>query len=644
MTFRRRSEYKFSLFAFIDVMLCTIGSLIMLLLIFAERQHSAALVEMEASEVAVAQPAAPSVDDIADQIAEQTKLSEAAQQLSDLRSQLEKQFQTTQFDLSHLEDHIRRLREQMAKLEADYNVIKQSSDAESETREEKLARLSDLARKIAAAKAELDEAQKNATAKPRSFAIIPYDGPNGTRRRPIYIECCKDQVILQPEGTILLASDFRPPLDAGNPLAAALRATREYWLKSGSLQGSEPYPLLLVRPEGAEMYTLARSAMQSWSTEYGYELVEGNMQLRYPPADEALGDVVRRTVDLSRQRTEHLAMRGGGVGGGGGGSGGSQRGSSRGPARLYSGNGASGEAPYAVASRDGGFQVHGERPDPLLDNHLGPQGGYSGSGSLPSVGNIRNGHTGGLGNGGNGRGTGTAPAMGGGFYPPEQPRGTGSQFTETPNGNQQPNEQFGGAQQSGSTQPQTGPAQLTQSGGQTATAAPNANNNPFAPGGQAGGSPGGTSIASRGTQAPAGGGTSGRMGSSAGSEPQLTEREYNALADARGENWALPNSSPRATPFTRPIRIECHADKLIVMPDRGTTGAAKTVTVNGNLENSIDSLVGHLWNHMKGWGMAGPQAYWKPLLSVHVAPGGEDRFAELSALMQRSGVDVEWKR
>lgn len=645
MTFRRRSEYKFSLFAFIDVMLCTIGSLIMLLMIFADRQQAAAMVELEAQEVAAAQPPAPSVDDIADQIAEQAKLSDAAQQLSDLRSQLEKQFQTTQFDLSHLEDHIRRLREQLAKLEADYNVIKQSSNAESETREEKLARLSDLARKIAAAKADLDAAQKNATAKPRSFAIIPYDGPNGTRRRPIYIECCKDQVILQPEGTILLASDFRPPLDAGNPLAAALRATREYWLKTGSLQGSEPYPLLLVRPDGAEMYTMARSAMQSWSAEYGYELVEADLQLRYPPADEALGDVVRRTVDLSRQRTVNLAMRGGGYGSGGGGS--SQRGTPRGPARLYSGNGAS-DAPYAVASRDGGFQVHGERPDPLLDNHLGPQGGYANSGSVPSVGNIRNGQTGGIGTGGNGSGAGTAPAMRGGFYPPEQPGGTSSRYSQSasmPSGNQQPNERLEGSQQSGSTQLQSGSTRLTNSGGQAAsTAAPYANNNPFAPNGQSSGSPGGTSMTSRGTQSPVGGGASGRMGSNAGDEPQLTEKEYNALADARGENWALPNSSPRATPYTRPIRIECHADKLIVMPDRGTTGAAKTVAVSGDLENSIDSLVGHLWNHMKGWGMAGPQAYWKPLLSVHVAPGGEDRFAELSALMQRSGVDVEWKR
>ncbi len=448
-------------------------------------------------------------------------------------------------------------------------------------------------------------------------------------------------MILQPEGTILVANDFRPPLDPGNPLASALRATREYWLNKGALQGSEPYPLLIVRPDGAEMYTMARNAMQSWSTEYGYELIEADMQLEFPPADEALGDVVRRTVNISRQRTITLAQRRGGFEAGDG-SGGSQRGRS---GRAYSGTLThSSDAPYAVASRDGGFQVHGQRPDPLLDQHLGPTTGYASAGSLPNMGNTRQGATGGLGSGaaGNsvGRAAGASPASSGGFYPSEQPNSASAQ-----NGNEQRNAELRGTEQRGSTNPQNGATRPTSSGGQPASASPPyANNNPFAPQGEAGGAPGGTSMTSRGQQASAGGATSGRSGGMNGEEPQLTEKEYNALANARGEDWALPNSSRGATPFTRPIRIECHADKLIVMPDRGTTGAMKTVPLNGDLENSIDTLVGHLWNHMKGWGMAGPTAYWKPLLSVHVAPGGEDRFAELSALMQRSGVDVEWKR
>ena len=45
--------------------------------------------------------------------------------------------------------------------------------------------------------------QQQAATHPRSFTIIPYAGPNGTRRRPIYIECRESGIILQPEGIVL---------------------------------------------------------------------------------------------------------------------------------------------------------------------------------------------------------------------------------------------------------------------------------------------------------------------------------------------------------------------------------------------------------------------------------------------------------
>lgn len=117
-----------------------------------------------------------------------------------------------------------------------------------------------------------------------------------------------------------------------------------------------------------------------------------------------------------------------------------------------------------------------------------------------------------------------------------------------------------------------------------------------------------------------------------------------AMAETRGEDWALPRSSEGATPFTRPIRVECHADRLIVLPDRGSSGSPKVTPLSGPLSRNIDTFVAHLWQHMQGWGIAGPRSYWKPILSVHVAPGGEARYAELAAIMQRSGVDVVWKR
>src|SRR3712207_8487682 len=58
---------------------------------------------------------------------------------------------------------------------------------------------------------------------PRS-TLFPYT----TLFRSIYIECLGDRLILQPEGVEFTRSDFEGSLGPGNPLAAAVRAAREY--------------------------------------------------------------------------------------------------------------------------------------------------------------------------------------------------------------------------------------------------------------------------------------------------------------------------------------------------------------------------------------------------------------------------------
>ena len=40
------------------------------------------------------------------------------------------------------------------------------------------------------------------TAKPR-FVIVPHQGPNGTTRRPIYLECTSKGVTIWPEGVVI---------------------------------------------------------------------------------------------------------------------------------------------------------------------------------------------------------------------------------------------------------------------------------------------------------------------------------------------------------------------------------------------------------------------------------------------------------
>src|SRR5690606_38341549 len=87
----------------------------------------------------------------------------------------------------------------------------------------------------------------------RSYAIVPYTGPHGTHRKPVYIECSGDGVTIQPEGIQFSRSDFSATSWPGNPLAAALRASREYLQDrhgNGDFSTADAYPLLIVRPSG----------------------------------------------------------------------------------------------------------------------------------------------------------------------------------------------------------------------------------------------------------------------------------------------------------------------------------------------------------------------------------------------------------
>ena len=92
-------------------------------------------------------------------------------------------------------------------------------------------------------------------------------------------------------------------------LAAAIRAAREQMLlqRSADPQNTgEPYPLLLVRPSGIAAYDCALAAMKSWGSEFGYELINADWQLKYPPPDPNLARSVAQAVFLARQ--EHARL------------------------------------------------------------------------------------------------------------------------------------------------------------------------------------------------------------------------------------------------------------------------------------------------------------------------------------------------
>ena len=293
-----------SLFPFLAVLICTMGALIAMLVMFIQQARVHANDLSQQRKESLDREAAETEELRLQQENYEWRVDVLRQQ----RTKAVEDLANQRLELSHLEDHIRRLTEKWNTLKHQADMLASAGQNTSSDSVARAAELERLQQQILDAQNRLELAKAEAAARKPSYSIIPYEGSQGTRRRPIYVECRGESITIQPEGIVLSADDFQGPIGPGNPLDAALRATREYWDAQGQTQWQgEPYPLLIVRPDGASSYAVARVAMKTWEDEFGYELVDADLQLSYPPADPQLANLIQRAVKDAREREAVLA-------------------------------------------------------------------------------------------------------------------------------------------------------------------------------------------------------------------------------------------------------------------------------------------------------------------------------------------------
>ncbi|MHB8902678.1 MAG: hypothetical protein ACYC6Y_28295 [Thermoguttaceae bacterium] len=557
-----------SLFPFLAVLICTMGSLVLLLVVIARQARLQAL-----------EPRHPASDAIRKEIQEELATARLlTDQFDGSREATLSDLEESRFKLGQIEDHTGELRRQLTSLESAWKQLDDLEAGKRSTEQAAESELASLAIRIRQLEREVELAKADAAGREAAYSIVPYEGPNGTRRRPIYIECRGDGLVLQPEGVRFQADDFEGSLDAGNPLDVGLRAVREYLAAQEKLRGaggSEPYPLLLVRPSGIPYFYAARAAMKSWGNEFGYELVGEDWKLEYPVADPVLQRTIAEAVEPARARQQRLIAAA--------------------PSRY----GAGSERPvYTVSPYRGGIVSRGgsgdgeDSPAGTL-RPGGVAGRYGSRYENTSPGWAEAGDTG-------------AGGVGG------QPEGRGPRGVAGPGG------PAGGSGQAASGGQERIPRQPGESRGTSGSS-----------------NVAGSADISRG---PGGPGTS-AGGESGLSTPGGSSEMPQSLAKTRGRNWGLPGASQSAVAITRPIRIGCYADRLVIVPEAGL-GRPSTVAVSGRMEESIDAFVSAVWDYMDGWGKAGRGMYWRPVLNIYTAVDTELRAAELEALLQDSGLVV----
>src|SRR5262245_13920453 len=113
---KRGEQPRIPLFTFLDVLICTMGALIVLLslLIARAKEHATAKSELEAATTSES----PDVDP--DELQRMTETREDLQWHADMLKEQQAQFAQDladrRLELAHLEDHIRRLEDQARRL------------------------------------------------------------------------------------------------------------------------------------------------------------------------------------------------------------------------------------------------------------------------------------------------------------------------------------------------------------------------------------------------------------------------------------------------------------------------------------------------------------------------------------------------
>jgi hypothetical protein len=302
---KKRSPLSVSLFPFLAVLICTLGVLIVMLVMAVKAADDQSVQTQSADD--------------SEKLARISVLEESLDfnrlqidGIKMVRPDAVARLNQSRANRSYIQDEIRKLKLEFERVgEALRELANQSqpvtTSIEQFSEQNALDELAQLDQKLAAAKIALQKKRESAKRTgPATYVIVPHKGAGGTFRRPIFIECEKDSITLQPAGIRLEKSEFAPPLEPGNMLDSALLAIREYWQRY-DLAGSEgsPYPLIVVRPEGAETFVLARHAMKSWDDEFGYELVESEKNLDYGTRDPQLETEIKDAIDEARRRQRY---------------------------------------------------------------------------------------------------------------------------------------------------------------------------------------------------------------------------------------------------------------------------------------------------------------------------------------------------
>lgn len=330
-----------SLFPFLDVLICTMGSLILLLIVvtkkvqpaIAEKARQAAIavkLEQAATEVSNEVPVTEVITTtVADSPPDDNSLNEWRTQIETLASERDlKQTQLTALERKLLvaQAATKQTQEQAASKHERLLTIREKQQQTAAERMRLVAEATTVRDELMAAEQRLVDAKEHQKTARSKFAFVPFDGRTGTTRRPILIECTEKFIRFVPEDIRLTSEELNGFTTGFNPLLNASRELIHFWnvydrvhadeaeleettnkelLNFGS-SGKEPYVLLLVRPNGAMSFLIAKNLLAKLKIPHGYELLDDGMELEFSEPNPDAQKVCQQAIEQTLSEREKV--------------------------------------------------------------------------------------------------------------------------------------------------------------------------------------------------------------------------------------------------------------------------------------------------------------------------------------------------
>ena len=333
---RRHHNNSISLFPFLAVLVCAMGSLILLLLVMTRKIRQDQYVE----QTTVVESAASEIDgELAARIAALEKqISSAELNLNSLQANAQahrSSVDESQVRITDLEAELAQLQKKLKGTDADavpvaeslaetrklkaeeVALLRQLKDTEKRllSKQQQLAKAQDASNEASLALQEkhsdllklrdqVDEARSSLAKVSGTSTLLEFSNPTGTERTPIVVDVSGKGFEIYPSGIQITPADMEGFPVRDNPFLAAILTIHQHRSK-GSVTGA-PYVLLLVRPDGALPFYGAQRILMESNIHYGYELLEAKDSVVSGAPDSTEIPLVKKSIDEALRRRENL--------------------------------------------------------------------------------------------------------------------------------------------------------------------------------------------------------------------------------------------------------------------------------------------------------------------------------------------------